>query len=565
VLLENFINDIDKNAMLNYDINYERNGVHMNNKNYPLYPITEITNLKQLIYFDHARTNNNVAFMYAKDKKTTIEITYSQLIQDIEAFGTYLFENGYRNTHIAVVGENSYEWILTYFSTVLGGNVIVPVDKELSADEIENILVSSDSTVLVYSDMYSDIAKELMKKNLTMSYINMKDIPTILDKGKTLIVDGMTTFADYQINDEDLAAIVYTSGTTGVSKGVMLTHKNIAANSVACCKNVYAEGSTVCVLPLHHTFAFTLGVCAILLYRQPIYISRSLKNIMSDFQRAKPAYTFMVPMMIETMYKKVWATAKEQGKDKLLRVMIKISNGLLKIGIDLRRVLFKSVLSAFGGNLDWISCGGAAIDLKYIKGFRDFGVNVINGYGITECSPIVSSNRPKYWVDGSVGVVVYGCEVKIDNPNADGEGEILVKGLSVMKGYYKNEESTRQAFSGEWFKTGDIGKYENEVLYITGRAKNVIILSNGKNVYPEELELLLSEIEGIAECMVYEENNLITVEIYADKPNSKSEEELITERINVLNRSSPLYKQIMQIKFRETEFPKTTTKKIKRR
>ena len=537
----------------------------MRNKNYPLYPITEITNLKQLIYLDHTRTNNNVAFMYAKDKKNTIEVSYSQLIQDIEAFGTYLFKNEYKNTHIAVMGENSYEWILTYFSTVLGGNVIVPVDKELSADEIKNILFSSDSAVLVYSDMYSDIAEDLMNKNFPISYINMNEIPAILEKGKKLITDGMTTFIDYQVNDEELAAIVYTSGTTGVSKGVMLTHKNIAANSVACCKNVYAEGSTVCVLPLHHTFAFTLGVCAILLYRQPIYINKSLKNIMLDFQIAKPSYTFMVPMMIETMYKKVWATAEEQGKDKLLKILIKLSNGLLKIGLDLRRVLFKSVLSAFGGNLDWISCGGAAIDLKYIKGFRDFGINVINGYGITECSPIVSSNRPKYWVDGSVGVVVYGSEVMIDNPNADGEGEILVKGLSVMKGYYKNEEATRQAFSGEWFKTGDIGKYENGILYITGRVKNVIILSNGKNVYPEELELLLSEVEGIAECMVYEEHNLITAEIYANDPNDKAEEALITERIDILNRTLPLYKQILQTKFRDIEFPKTTTKKIKRR
>ena len=537
----------------------------MKNHNYPHYPITEITNLKELIYFDNAQTNNNIAYMYAKGKKTIVEVTYSQFVQDVEAFGTYLFENGHKNTHIAVIGENSYEWILTYFSTVLGGSVIVPVDKELSVEEIENVLTSSDSTVLVYSDSYSDVAEDLSKKNLGITFINMADIPEIIDKGKGLIESGKRDFVDYQVNDEDLAAIVYTSGTTGVSKGVMLTHNNIASNAVACCKNVYAEGSTVCILPLHHTFPFTLGICAILLYRQPIYINKSLKNIMEDLKKAKPTYLFLVPMVIETMYKKVWATAKEQGKDKLLKVMIKISNVLLKIGIDLRRTLFKSVLSAFGGKLDWISCGGAAIDVKYIKGFRDFGVNIINGYGITECSPIVSSNRPKFWVDGSVGVVVYGCEVKIDNPNADGEGEILVKGSGVMKGYYKNDEATKQVFNGEWFKTGDIGKYEDNVLYITGRTKNVIILSNGKNIYPEELELLLSDIDGIDECMVYEENKLLTAELYGETLNTAEDKANIMEKVNKLNHTLPPYKQIMEIKFRDAEFPKTTTKKIKRR
>lgn len=279
-------------------------------------------------------------------------------------------------------------------------------------------------------------------------------------------------------------------------------------------------------------------------------------------QKAQPSYMFLVPMVVENMYKRVWATAEEQGKDRALKALIKLSNFLLAIGIDVRRKLFHSVLDAFGGNLDWVSCGGAAIDTKYIKGFRDFGVNIINGYGITECSPIVASNRPKYWVDGSVGTVVYGCEVKIDNPNNDGEGEILVKGTGVMQGYYKDEAANKQAFKDGWFRTGDIGKYENEVLYITGRTKNVIILSNGKNIYPEELELALMNIDGISECMVYEENHLLTAEIYSDRQISEMD---ITENIHSLNRTLPVYKQIVSIKFRQDEFEKTTTRKIKRR
>lgn len=403
-----------------------------------------------------------------------IEVTYAQFKNDIEAFGTYLYGKDFRSIHIAVIGENSYEWILTYFATVLGGNVIVPVDKELSVDEIDNVLTSSDCTVLVYSDTYSDIADELKVRGLNIEYINMNTIFNLLSEGVKLIEQGEHDFIDYQVKDDDLAAIVYTSGTMGASKGVVLTHKNIATNAVAACKNVQAVGTTVCVLPLHHTFSFTIGICSILLYRQPIYINKSMRNIMSDMQKAKPSYLFLVPMIVETMYKRIWATAKEQKKDKALKFLIRISNALLVVGVDIRRKLFQSVLDAFGGNLDWVSCGGAAIDIKYIKGFRDFGVNIINGYGITECSPIVASNRPKYWVDGSVGTVVYGCEVKIDNPNNDGEGEILVKGSGVMQGYYKDEEATQNAFKGDWFRTGDIGKYENGVLYITGRIKNVL-------------------------------------------------------------------------------------------
>ena len=524
----------------------------------------EITNLKQLLYFDNARTSDKVAFMYAKGKKSTIEVTYSKFIRGIECFGTYLYGLGKRNTHIAVMGENSYEWILTYFSTVLGGNVIVPIDKALTTDEVEKVLGASDSTTLVYSDTYSDIVADLVEKNLAMTFINMKDIPDILEQGDKLLQEGNLEFINYQVNDGDLAAIVYTSGTTGERKGVMLTHGNIASNTVASCKNVYAEGTSVCVLPLHHTFAFTLGICAVLLYRQSIYINKSLKNIMLDFQKAKPSYTFMVPLMVETMYKKVWATAKEQGKDKLLKVMIQISRGLMKVGIDLRRVLFKSVLAAFGGKLEWVSCGGASIDIKYIQGFRDFGINIINGYGITECSPIVSSNRSKYWVDGSVGVVVWGCEVMIAPSDIDGEGEILVKGSSVMKGYYKNEEATKQAFHGEWFKTGDIGFIdEYGALHITGRIKNLIILSNGENIPAESIEEAVYTIPYVKEVVAYGKDNVIVAEVFLDEdvPDAKDR---INADIQAINKKLPLVRNIGKLIVRDTEFEKTTTNKIKR-
>ncbi len=534
------------------------------NQNYPLYPIKEVTNLKDLILFDDSRNNNKTAFVYKKNRKETVNISYAQFISDVDAFGTYLFENNFRKSKIAVMGENSYEWLLTCFSTVTGDNIIVPVDKELPVNEMTDIITQTECSLLVYSDTYSSEAKEIAEKVPSLTLLDMNGIPGVLEKGKELLAQGKTDFVNYNVNDDDVAAIVYTSGTTGNSKGVMLTHSNIAIDAVASCKNVLAQGTTICILPLHHTFSFTLGIGSIVLYRQPIYITKSIKTIMNDFKEAKPSYLFLVPMVVESMYKKIWVSAEEQGKTKLLKTMIKVSNGLLKAGIDLRRVLFKSVLEAFGGNLEWVSCGGAAVDINIIKGFRDFGVNIINGYGITECSPVVSSNRPEYWVDGSVGVPLCCCEVKIDEPDNNGIGEILIKGSTVMKGYYKDEEATRQAFKGEWFRSGDMGKYEGGVLYITGRKKNLIILKNGKNLSPEKIENELENaVPEIKEVIVYGENDLITAEIFPDYE-TDNVKAIIDEKIRLYNNEQPAYRQVSVVKFRDEEFPKTTTKKIRR-
>ena len=533
-------------------------------QNYPLYQIKEVANLKDIILFDDSRNNKKTAFIYKKNRKETVNISYAQFTSDVDAFGTYMFENGLRKCKIAVMGENSYEWILTYFSTVCGNNIIVPVDKELPVSEMADMIAETECSLLVYSETYSEEAEKITKSFPSLKLLKMNDISNVIEEGKKLLTDGKNDFINYKVNDDDVAAIVYTSGTTGNSKGVMLTHKNIATNSMACCKNVYAEGSTICILPMHHTFSFTLGICAIILYRQPIFISKSIRNISDDFKQAKPSYLFLVPLIIESMYKKIWISAEEQGKTKLLKTMIKLSNALLKVNIDLRKILFKSVLEAFGGNLEWVSCGGAAIDINIIKGFRNFGVNIINGYGITECSPIVSSNRPEYWVDGSVGVPVYNCEIRIDNPDKNGIGEILLKGSSVMKGYYKDEEATRLAFRDGWFCTGDMGKYEDGVLYITGRKKNLIILKNGKNISPEKIESELKiAIPEIKEVIVYGENDLITAEIF---PNFETDSvtNIIDEKIRMYNIEQPIYRQISTIRYRETEFEKTTTKKIKR-
>ena len=531
-------------------------------QNYPLYNIKEVTDLKDMIHFDDAENDGRTAFVYKKNRKETVQVSYAQFNKDVDAFGTYLFENNFRNCRVAVIGENSYEWILTYFSVVTGDNIIVPVDKELPINEMAEIIEETECSLLVYSDTYSAEAKELAKKYSDLKILDMDNMPEVLEKGKEFLSDGKTDFVNYNVNADDIAAIVYTSGTTGSSKGVMLSHRNIAVDAVASCKNVLAQGTTICILPLHHTFSFTLGIGSIVLYRQPIYITKSVKNIMDDFKEAKPSYLFLVPMVVESMYRKIWISAEEQGKTKLLKTMIKVSNALLKAGIDLRRTLFKSVLEAFGGNLEWISCGGAAVDINIIKGFRDFGVNIINGYGITECSPVVSSNRPEYWVDGSVGVPLCCCNVKIDEPDDNGIGEILVSGETVMQGYFNDEESTRKVFKDGWFCTGDMGKYENGVLYITGRKKNLIILKNGKNLSPEKIESELAVLAPeIKEVIVYGEQDLIVAEIFPDYE-TDNVKTIIDEKIRIYNSNQPAYRQISIVKYRDKEFKKTTTKKI---
>jgi long-chain acyl-CoA synthetase len=307
-----------------------------------------------------------------------------------------------------------------------------------------------------------------------------------------------------------------------------------------------------------------------------VCINKGLKSVSKDIMSYKPTDLMLVPLFLEKMYKKIWDKANKSGKAGLLRRTIKISNLLLKIGIDIRRKIFKNVIDGFGGNLKLIICGGAPLDPKYIQGFRDFGINVLNGYGITECSPVISVCRNDYFRDGSIGQILSCCEVKIDKLTSSDDGEILVKGKTVMLGYYKNEEATKETMDGDWFRTGDIGKIDDDgFLYITGRKKNLIVLRNGKNIYPEELEMLISNISYVEEVLVYCEGDRIDTdtniiaEVYLDNEYIASNEiedpkKQLEKDIEAINNTIPYYKNIKEIRIRENEFEKTTTKKIKR-
>ncbi|MFL0195057.1 AMP-dependent synthetase/ligase [Clostridium sp. WILCCON 0269] len=550
-------------------------------KNYPLYETEDIKDLKELVENCAKKYGDKVAFKYRKGNKE-LEKTYVEFFEDVKYLGTVFTKRNIKDSHIAVIGENSYEWIVTYFAALATGNVIVPFDKDLNPREILWLLQEVDCKVFVFSAAYQKAAEEV-EKNMKAPFMSivMEDSSSkfiifnnLIKEGKEAISLGNSEFSNIKINKEQLAAIHYTSGTTGISKGVMLTHKNLMSNVIGGAKNIEPYNPSVLILPIHHTFGMTAGVIGMLYTGTCICINSSMKRIARDLKKYKPKSLFLVPLYIESLYNTIWRTAKSNNKEKTLRSICRISDALLCVGIDLRKYFFKEVLESFGGELKLMVCGGAHIDPKYIKGFRSFGVNVLNGYGITECSPIVAVNKNNYYKDGSVGTVLDGCEVKIDNPNEDGEGEILVRGDSVMKGYYKDEGLTEKAFCDNWFKTGDIGRLDKEgFLYITGRSKNVIILNNGKNIYPEELEMHIMNIPFVKEVLVYsekdEKNNqmCIVAEVYVDNElikdkNPQDIEKELSEKIDEINRRLPYYKNIGKYKIREEEFKKTSSKKI---
>lgn len=508
----------------------------------------QVKSINELVKVVDEKYKDKIAIKY-NGSDGVVSVTYSQFRKDVEALGTYLYSIGLKDKHIGLIGENSYEWIVAYFATVCGGNVIVPIDKELKAPDICELLDRSDSEAFIHSNKYQDAAD--MAENKIC--LNLKDYVTYIEKGNELLANGEKDFLEYEVDVEKLCTIIYTSGTTGKPKGVMLCQKGLAADAVTACDFADLIGSNLTALPLHHSFAFTACVLAAMIQGVTIFLNNSLKELFKDINTAAPYHFLAVPMMLEAIYKKINKAIDKQGKRKLINMVIKLNKVLMKLGIDIRHILFKQIRASFGGNLRLLVTGGAPANPTVLQGLEDLGFIVLNGYGISECSPIVSVNATYDSRIGSVGKVLRSCEVKII------DGEICVRGDIVMLGYYKDEAATAAAFDGEWFKTGDLGYFDKDgFLYINGRKKNLIILTNGKNVSPEELEILISDIENVVEVVVYGEDNLIAAEIFAEDRTG------IEEAIEKINETLPNYKRINRVKFRDTEFEKTTTKKIKR-
>ena len=537
----------------------------MRNGPYPYYDIAEVATLRDLIEYGRENGADNTIFYTGRQNDEPM--TFIQAAENIRAVGTYLQELGFQGSHIALLGENSTEWCLSYFSITNSGNVAVPLDKELSAEDLAELIEHCGCEAIFYSGKYREqIAyfQSLGGSFPEMRYFPLTDFPEYLEMGRRLLESGSTLFDRAPVDPDTIACIVYTSGTSGKSKGVMLSHGNLASDVVATCKCVTARNTQI-FLPMNHTFSWASAMFAAFLYHVDAHISGNMKRIVKDLNQNKPQNISAVPLMVEMLYNGIWVNAKKQGMDKKLRHTITLSQALMICGIDLRKRLFRRIHENFGGKLETIICGGAALDPKLQKGLYDFGITVINGYGITECSPVVAVNRNNDFRFGSVGKPLPCNRVKIADPDEEGVGEIYVAGTNVMQGYYKDPEATAEAFDGEWFKTGDYGYIDKDgFLFITGRKKNLIILANGKNVSPEELEEKLRRLEYVKEVAVYEEDKAVTGEFYLDTAEYPDAPERLQEDIRLFNSSMPSCKNIQKVKLRSTPFEKTTTMKIKR-
>ena len=515
------------------------------NKPYAYYEHKKLKSFKELLEFNYKKNEEAIAFIFKNSKKETINKTYGDFYHDVIIMSNY-FSNTYKGKHIALIGENSYNYLVLFFSIIISQNIAVVIDKDLDERKINELLKKSNSKIIYYSPDYTDI------DNITKKYKNF----SINDIEKT-INENKYEFKDNKIKNKE-RVIFFTSGTTGSSKGVMLSEKNILSDIYGACSLFKPNGLVFSCLPFHHAFGLITSVLKPFYYGVPVFLNHSLKNIMPEMKDAKPNTMFVVPVFIENFYKQIWKNARNTKKDKILKAMINVSNSLLKVGIDLRKYFFKSILESFGGNLEYIICGGAFLDKKYVKWFRSIGIEILNGYGITECSPVLAVNRNEYYKDGSVGQIVRGADIKIEN------NEILVKGDIVMLGYYKDEKATKEAMQHGYFNTGDFGYLDKDnFLFITGRKKNLIILSNGENISPEAIEEKLSKDKGVCEVIVSEKNNKLIASIY---PNEEyfGNISYFNGLIYKYNSKVPKNHQIALVTLRNEEFPKNNNRKILR-
>ncbi len=536
---------------------------------------------------------DKTAFKFYDAKKNIKEISYTELSTNSIALGAAFTSMHLKGKRIAIVGESCPEWVMTYIATLSIGSVSVPLDKELAVEELFSFLSISDANAIVFTKSFCGKFKDkILNSQNDMLFIpidcdddellackNVILYKDVLKSGKETVSEGYTP-SDYTVSDE-MREMLFTSGTTGTSKCVMLSEKNVIScvNSAVATVDFSKEDVIVSVLPLHHTYELAVMIAALSL-GATVCINDSLKYVLRNFKLFKPTGLVLVPLFVNTMYKKIMDEAKKTGQLKKMKFGMTLSSGLRKFKIDIRKKLFGQVLDAFGGRLSKIICGGAALNPEFADTFEKFGVNIYEGYGITECSPLISVNPFTAPKRGSVGPTVPSCEAKIDGTSTNGqgfiEGEILVKGDNVMLGYYKNEEATKEVFTDDgYFRTGDVGYMDKDgYIYITGRKKSVIVLENGKNVFPEEIEEYLTNIDTIAESVVVGrkdgESVVLTAIIYPafDKFEKDADINTIADSIkasiNTMNKKLPSFKQVRNIELRQNEFEKTTSRKIKR-
>ncbi len=558
------------------------------------------TTIKEMFLGSIDKYANEVGFLEKRPgHKEFRNITYKEFGEDVIALGTALVEKlGLEGERIAVIGENSYEWAVSYFSVACGAGIVVPIDKELPSNEIENLVRRSEAKAIFYSPRKREVIEEVKKTDTNLKYfielyptedktpVNIDEenhtIDELIECGK-----GMDSkrYLDIKIDPEEFRILLFTSGTTQEAKGVMLTNRNIMSNLHAAIKivHLYDGDRFFSVLPLHHSYESSIGMMIPIYNGLSIAYAGGLKSIANDLKETKPTIMLVVPALIENLVKKINREIDKKGKTKLVDYVIKATNMLGSLGWKMKKELLKDVHAALGGRVRLVVSAAAPIDPAIGKRIEDFGILFVQGYGLTETSPLAAlvpfDNRKV----ASVGIAASCCEIKINEPNEEGIGEVFIKGENVTQGYYKNKEETEKAITDGWFHSGDLGYFDKDgFLYLTGRSKNLIITGNGKNVYPEEIETLINKIGYVNESMVYakpdpkdKNEQIIAVKVTLDDaylkekfgdniPSDDELHELIWQEIKEINHTLVPYKWVKELEIKKEDFVKTTTMKIKR-
>ena len=546
----------------------------------------EISNFRELVK-RYESFGENVAFKY-KENKEIHEITYNQFAKDIKKVAEKVLDSDVKR--VALIGNNRYEWCITYLGVTTAGRIIVPLDKALTEKEIEKLLKRSKVDAIVYDEKYQDAVDEAIKQGCNIKYkICMDNVKKdgilkfkeLLEDGENIIKEGKSKYYDVKLKENEMYIMLFTSGTTNEPKAVMLSQENICKNVSAYQYNfmIYPSDTLLSFLPIHHTFECSITFIYGTYCGATIAFCEGLKYIANNLKEFRVSIFVAVPLVLETMAKKIKKAIADSGKQGMIDAMTKISNILLKCKIDLRKKIFKPILKQFDEYLRVVLYGAAPMDKTTIKWYNNLGIDLIQGYGLTESSPVLTAESSERKRAGSIGIPLKNIEIKIDNPDKDGIGEIMAKGPNIMLGYYENEEATKKALEDGWLHTGDYGYIDEDgFVYITGRKNDILVLRNGKNVYPQEIEFLINKLHYVDECMVYSRDKtktdtLLCAKIVYNKDNivdyfgektQKEYEELIWKDIKEINKDLPTYKHIKEIIATVEPLEKTTTQKVKR-
>ena len=556
----------------------------------------KMNNYRELLEFAEKNYGENIAYKYKENPQENpvkyVQKTYKQVVNDIKAITSALLNRGFEGKRIALIGENRYEWCISYFAVTAGNMIIAPLDKALPDNEIESLIKRSEVDAVIFEKKHKEIFKKLKEnKEINLNTLICMDedkeekefisFSELLKDGKKILEKNTDLYDNIKIDNDKMSIMLFTSGTTDRAKIVMLSQNNV-------CSNLYAyqthfimnkNDTLLSFLPIHHTFECSITILYGFYSGATVAFCDGLRYIQSNLKEYEVSIFVAVPLVLETMYKKIKKAIKDQGKTKLIEQMTKISNTLLKLHIDLRKIIFKKIIDNFGGKLRMVLYGAASLDKDTIIGLNNFGINSIQGYGLTETSPVLTAEAENKHYPGSIGYPLDNVEIKINNPDKDGVGEILAKGPNIMLGYYNDEEKTKEAFDNGWFKTGDYGyKNEDGFIFVTGRKKDIIVLKNGKNVYPQEIEFLISKLPYVAECMVFSReqsktdtmlvakivyNKEVMEKDYPEK-DEKEYEKIIWNDIKEINKNLPTFKHIKKIIITDEPMIKTTTQKVKR-